>query len=238
MTAFGPLPKPYISATAWASSATFQTLVTAFGPLPKPYISATAWASSATFQTLVTAFGPLPKPYISATAWASSDPFRPTLVTACVPPPLPPPPHVQCRVSLRQLYSDFRLTPRLVQCCVQIVGMIRDLEKLQDDYEALTTSLLEWIRHKITTLNDRNFPNSLEGIQKELLHFKEYMTVEKPPKSVQCSFYPPPPPHTHTHTLSQFVLGIFERCNTFLCHFVVTLLTVALVKILTCDACP
>ena len=67
---------------------------------------------------------------------------------------------------------------------MQIVGMIRDLEKLQDDYEALTTSLLEWIRHKITTLNDRNFPNSLEGIQKELLHFKEYMTVEKPPKSV------------------------------------------------------
>ena len=27
-----------------------QTLVTAFGPLPKPYISATAWASSAPFR--------------------------------------------------------------------------------------------------------------------------------------------------------------------------------------------
>ncbi|XP_076441755.1 spectrin beta chain, non-erythrocytic 5-like [Babylonia areolata] len=64
----------------------------------------------------------------------------------------------------------------------KIVGMIKDLEKQQDDYERLTTALLEWIRRKITTLNDRNFPNSLEGIQKELLHFKEYMTVEKPPK--------------------------------------------------------
>ncbi|KAL8620004.1 hypothetical protein ACOMHN_015286 [Nucella lapillus] len=64
----------------------------------------------------------------------------------------------------------------------KIVGMIKDLEKQQDDYEALTTALIEWIRRKISTLNDRDFPNSLEGIQKELLHFKEYMTVEKPPK--------------------------------------------------------
>ncbi|KAK7507019.1 hypothetical protein BaRGS_00001870, partial [Batillaria attramentaria] len=63
-----------------------------------------------------------------------------------------------------------------------IVGMIKDLEKMQDDYEALTTSLLEWIRRKITGLNDRNFPNSLEGIQTELLNFKTYMTEEKPPK--------------------------------------------------------
>ncbi|KAK7105089.1 spectrin beta chain, non-erythrocytic 5-like isoform X3 [Littorina saxatilis] len=64
----------------------------------------------------------------------------------------------------------------------KIVAMIKDIEKMQDDYEGLTTALLEWINRKISTLNDREFPNSLEGIQKELLHFKEYMTVEKPPK--------------------------------------------------------
>ncbi|PVD25646.1 hypothetical protein C0Q70_13305 [Pomacea canaliculata] len=64
----------------------------------------------------------------------------------------------------------------------KIVGIIKDLEKMQDDYEALTTTLLEWINRTIMTLNDRNLPNSLEGIQRELLEFKKYMTVEKPPK--------------------------------------------------------
>lgn len=64
----------------------------------------------------------------------------------------------------------------------QIVGSMLELEKMVDDYENLTTNLLEWIKAKVATLNDRNFPNSLEGIQKELIHFKEYRTVEKPPK--------------------------------------------------------
>ncbi|GFR60145.1 spectrin beta chain, non-erythrocytic 1 [Elysia marginata] len=64
----------------------------------------------------------------------------------------------------------------------KIVGMMRDVEKMEDDYEKLTSDLLQWIRNKIKALNDRNFPNSLEGIQKELIMFKEYMTAEKPPK--------------------------------------------------------
>lgn len=57
-----------------------------------------------------------------------------------------------------------------------------ELEKMVNDYESLTTSLLEWIKEKVVKLNDRNFPNSLEGIQKELINFKDYRTVEKPPK--------------------------------------------------------
>lgn len=57
-----------------------------------------------------------------------------------------------------------------------------ELEKIVDDYESLTTGLLEWIKAKVVNLSDRNFPNSLDGIQKELIAFKEYRTVEKPPK--------------------------------------------------------
>jgi len=57
-----------------------------------------------------------------------------------------------------------------------------DADKLKSKYEAYTTDLLDWIRKTIEKLNDRRFPNSLEGIQKELLTFKEYRTVEKPPK--------------------------------------------------------
>ena len=56
------------------------------------------------------------------------------------------------------------------------------MEKMQDDYDTLTTSLLDWIYTKIHFLNDRNFPNSLQGIQQDMLKFKNYRTVEKPPK--------------------------------------------------------
>lgn len=65
---------------------------------------------------------------------------------------------------------------------LQIVGQMMDADKKKVHYENLTTDLLDWIRLKIVLLEDRNFPNSLEGIQKQLLHFKQYRTVEKPPK--------------------------------------------------------
>ncbi|XP_057323872.1 spectrin beta chain, non-erythrocytic 1 isoform X4 [Microplitis mediator] len=63
-----------------------------------------------------------------------------------------------------------------------IVGQMMDADKMKIHYEKLTTNLLEWIKLKITVLENRNFPNSLEGIQRQLLSFKQYRTVEKPPK--------------------------------------------------------
>ncbi|XP_024085304.1 spectrin alpha chain, non-erythrocytic 1 isoform X3 [Cimex lectularius] len=63
-----------------------------------------------------------------------------------------------------------------------IVGQMMDADKMKVYYEKLTTTLLEWIKQKVAQLEDRNFPNSLEGIQKELLSFKQYRTIEKPPK--------------------------------------------------------
>jgi len=50
------------------------------------------------------------------------------------------------------------------------------------DYETLTSDLLEWIQKTITTLNDRQFANSLAGVQQQLATFNGYRTVEKPPK--------------------------------------------------------
>lgn len=64
----------------------------------------------------------------------------------------------------------------------QIVGQMMDADNMKVHYGRLTTNLLEWIKMKVSQLNDRNFPNSLEGIQKELLAFKQYRTIEKPPK--------------------------------------------------------
>ena len=38
-----------------------------------------------------------------------------------------------------------------------------DADKMKIHYEKLTTDLLEWIKMKIGVLENRNFPNSLEG---------------------------------------------------------------------------
>ncbi len=62
------------------------------------------------------------------------------------------------------------------------MGRLVEVENMQDDYETLTTSLLDWIYAKIHEFNDRNFPNMPEGIQREMSRFKDYITIEKPPK--------------------------------------------------------
>uniref|UniRef100_A0A1Y9H0U3 Spectrin beta chain n=2 Tax=Anopheles dirus TaxID=7168 RepID=A0A1Y9H0U3_9DIPT len=63
-----------------------------------------------------------------------------------------------------------------------IVNKLMDADKKKMQFEQLITNLLSWIRAKTIELEKRNFPNSVEGIQGELLAFKEYRTVEKPPK--------------------------------------------------------
>ncbi|XP_063371372.1 spectrin beta chain [Cydia amplana] len=63
-----------------------------------------------------------------------------------------------------------------------IIGQLMDCDGRKAEYSRLVTTLLEWIRLKIEELNGRELPNSLDGIQRLLLAFKQYRTVEKPPK--------------------------------------------------------
>lgn len=60
-----------------------------------------------------------------------------------------------------------------------------EADRLKERYLVLTTNLLEWIQNKLTQLDGRIFPNSIEGIQGQLLEFKQYRTIEKPPKYEQ-----------------------------------------------------
>jgi spectrin beta len=53
------------------------------------------------------------------------------------------------------------------------------------EYEGLTSDLLKWIESTIDSLGDRNFANSLTGVQSQLTQFNSYRTVEKPPKFVE-----------------------------------------------------
>jgi spectrin beta len=64
----------------------------------------------------------------------------------------------------------------------KVLGNLMDAHQAQQDYETMVSDLLAWIHAKTNQLNDRHFPNSLEGMQQEMLKFKNFRTVEKPPK--------------------------------------------------------
>lgn len=70
---------------------------------------------------------------------------------------------------------------------IQIIHQMVEADKMKNEYDKFTTNLLEWIRAKVIDLEDRNFPNSLEGIQSLLLAFGQYRTIEKPPKYIERS---------------------------------------------------
>ncbi len=57
-----------------------------------------------------------------------------------------------------------------------------DIENLKQDYDTMATSLLAWIESTIARLGDRQFPNTLSEVQKQMGQFKNYRTEEKPPK--------------------------------------------------------
>lgn len=67
----------------------------------------------------------------------------------------------------------------------KVVSELMENEAMMDKYEALSTDLLEWIKRTIAALNDRNFENSLSGVQRQLTEFNSYRTQEKPPKFVE-----------------------------------------------------
>lgn len=67
----------------------------------------------------------------------------------------------------------------------KVVGIAMDNERMINDYETLTSDLLKWIEATIEVLGDREFANSLAGVQQQLGQFANYRTVEKPPKFVE-----------------------------------------------------
>ena len=63
-----------------------------------------------------------------------------------------------------------------------IVMKMKGVEEEQTNYEMFSSKLLIWIREKTELMKRRDFSNTLEGIQNDFKQFKDYRTVEKPPK--------------------------------------------------------
>ena len=61
----------------------------------------------------------------------------------------------------------------------KVVGSAIKIDKEIKEYETLTSQLLEWIRMTIGQLSDRQFANSLDGVQQQLTAFKQYRMNEK-----------------------------------------------------------
>ncbi|KAK7104923.1 spectrin beta chain-like isoform X2 [Littorina saxatilis] len=64
----------------------------------------------------------------------------------------------------------------------KVIDNAINTENSIDEYETLTSDLLEWIEQTIVILRDRQFANSLTGVQQQLAAFNTYRIVEKPPK--------------------------------------------------------
>lgn len=60
-----------------------------------------------------------------------------------------------------------------------------EMEAEQSDFMVSLTDLLRWAEEKAAELRLRDFPNSVQGVQGLLAEFKQYRTVEKPPRFVQ-----------------------------------------------------
>lgn len=62
------------------------------------------------------------------------------------------------------------------------MSMVLDIEDLKTQYETMTSDLLQWIKQKVVEMNDRRFPNYINGMLQLMANFKNYRMIEKPPK--------------------------------------------------------
>ncbi len=61
----------------------------------------------------------------------------------------------------------------------KVVGSAIQIDNDIKEYENMTTTLLEWIQQTITQLSERQFSNSLHGVQQQLTAFNQYLINEK-----------------------------------------------------------
>ena len=56
----------------------------------------------------------------------------------------------------------------------KVVGIAMENDRMIHEYESLTSELLQWIERTISSLGERDFANSLVGVQQQLAQFSTY----------------------------------------------------------------
>lgn len=67
----------------------------------------------------------------------------------------------------------------------KVLKVNQDNERLMEEYERLTTDLLEWIRKTLPWLASRQSDNSLSVVQRKLDEYRSYRRQHKPPRVEQ-----------------------------------------------------
>ncbi|KAJ5079339.1 alpha-actinin-2 [Anaeramoeba ignava] len=67
----------------------------------------------------------------------------------------------------------------------KLAQLTQQNDELKESYVTKASGLKDWIVAKTEEMNEREFPNSLEGMQKKMDEFNEYRTDEKPPKTAE-----------------------------------------------------
>ncbi|XP_030069558.1 spectrin beta chain, non-erythrocytic 5 [Microcaecilia unicolor] len=79
-------------------------------------------------------------------------------------------------------FSRMRQGQTIQKRVSNIMSLLMEVDTLKRQYECMVSELLKWIKLKVLELNDRQFPNSVQGMRHLMVKFKAFCTQEKPPK--------------------------------------------------------
>jgi actinin alpha len=84
------------------------------------------------------------------------------------------------------LYYHVFASSQKAEAAGRRVGKVIDFaeanDKLKNDYLSRAQKLANWIQTTTNSLDERNFPNSLEGVVEQISELKGFKTNDKPPK--------------------------------------------------------
>lgn len=63
-----------------------------------------------------------------------------------------------------------------------MIEKVRENNELVKEYEINATDLMKWIQVTTVTLQERDFANTLVGVQQQMMEFNQFRTQEKPPR--------------------------------------------------------
>ena len=63
-----------------------------------------------------------------------------------------------------------------------MIEKVRENNRLISEYDVNAGDLITWIKVTTVTLQERDFANTLVGVQQQMMEFNQYRTQEKPPR--------------------------------------------------------
>lgn len=104
--------------------------------------------------------------------------------------------------SYYHTYSRLNKENKGAKRIVNIISKIKSVDDEQNNFELTTEELIQWIKKKTEEMQNRDFPNNVEGIQKCLKELNIYFVKEKPKRcrekvNIEAKFF------TITSTVNQ-----------------------------------